>query len=192
MAQAVVTEGLSIDNPLFRVYAFYCAVLVLKMMFIAVFTGMTRSKTKTFANPEDAAYRQGKVKQDDNVERVRRAHLNDVENIPIFLVVSLVYILTNPSYFLATLLIRAFTLARIIHTVVYAVVVIPQPARALSWSVGFGITGYMALQNLIYFCSCLAAAKLVDKGRVSKVSHGSTVGFKLNSDWLILKICESD
>ncbi|XP_018563283.1 microsomal glutathione S-transferase 1 isoform X1 [Anoplophora glabripennis] len=147
----VVTEGLSLDNPLVRVYAFYCSILVLKMMFMSVFTSMTRVKTKAYANPEDAARFKLKVKQDDNVERVRRAHLNDLENIPIFFIVSLIYILTNPSYFLTTWLFRAFTLARISHTFVYAVVVIPQPARGLSWATGFFITGYMAIQNVIYF-----------------------------------------
>ncbi|KAJ8924268.1 hypothetical protein NQ315_007060 [Exocentrus adspersus] len=153
MAQAVVTEGISLNNPLFRIYAFYCAVLVLKMMFMSVFTGMKRFQTKTFANPEDTILHKVKVTHTDAVERVRRAHLNDVENIPIFLITSLVYILTNPSYFLATTLIRAYTLARITHTAVYAVVVVPQPARALAWLAGFAITGYMAVQNLLYFLS---------------------------------------
>ncbi|KAJ8924266.1 hypothetical protein NQ315_007058 [Exocentrus adspersus] len=158
MAQAVVTEALSLNNPLFGCYAFYCAVLVLKMMFMSVFTAMTRLKTEVFASPEDAVFaRSAKARartnliRDENVERVRRAHLNDLENIPIFLIVSLVYILTNPSYFLATMLIRIYALARIIHTFVYAVVVIPQPARGISWFVGFAITGYMAVQNLLCF-----------------------------------------
>ncbi|XP_077297800.1 prostaglandin E synthase-like [Arctopsyche grandis] len=103
-----------------------------------------------FANPEDAI-RMGKVKVDDDVERVRRAHLNDLENIPVFIVVCTVYLMTNPSLSLAANLIRIFALARIAHSVVYAVVVIPQPARALSFGIGCSITIYMAVMSLMHF-----------------------------------------
>ncbi|KAJ8924269.1 hypothetical protein NQ315_007061 [Exocentrus adspersus] len=150
MAQ-VVTDILSVNNPLFRVYAFYCSILVLKMMFMSVLTSYKRMTTKAFENPEDLAFLNGKLRTDESVERVRRAHLNDLEGIPIFFVVSLIYILTNPSYFFATTLFRVFTITRTIHTIVYAVVVIPQPARGISWFFGFAITGYMALHNVSYF-----------------------------------------
>lgn len=86
---------------------------------------------------------------DEDVERVRRAHLNDLENIPVFLVAAGLYVLTNPCPTLALNLFRAFTAARITHTLVYAVVVVPQPARALSWFIGYGITGYILAQNVL-------------------------------------------
>ncbi|KAJ8970303.1 hypothetical protein NQ317_019340 [Molorchus minor] len=165
MAQ-VVTGGLSVENPLFRVYLFYSSVLVLKMLFMSAITGMTRVKIRydampqleplrsvimSFANPEDAVRLKGKVKTDEEVERKRRAHLNDLENIPIFLIVSAAYILTEPSVVFATLLFRAFTIARIVHTLVYAIVVVPQPARGISFGVGLVITAYMAIVSLLYF-----------------------------------------
>lgn len=80
-----------------------------------------------------------------------RAHLNDLENIPVFIVVCALYLLTNPSVFLATTLIRVFAIARIMHTLVYAVVVIPQPARALAWGIGYFITIFMAVKTILYF-----------------------------------------
>lgn len=88
---------------------------------------------------------------DPDVERVRRAHLNDLENIPIFIVAAWLFLMTNPSASTAILLFRLFTIARIAHTFVYAVVVIPQPARALSFGVGFFITVYMVFCSLIFF-----------------------------------------
>ncbi|KAJ8960696.1 hypothetical protein NQ314_006022 [Rhamnusium bicolor] len=149
MAQTIVETLL--ENPLFRTYSFYCSVLVLKMMSMSVLTGLTRVKNKAFANPEDAKNFNVKVKVNEDVERVRRAHLNDLENIPLFFLISFIYVLTNPSVFLATNLFRAYTIARIVHTIVYAVVVIPQPARGFSFGVGLFITGYMAVQNVLYF-----------------------------------------
>lgn len=91
-----------------------------------------------------------KVKFDDpNVERVRRAHRNDMENIVPFLVIGLLYTLTNPSAFWAINFFRAVGIARIAHTLVYAVVVVPQPARALAFFVAHLTTAYMALQVVL-------------------------------------------
>lgn len=80
-----------------------------------------------------------------------RAHLNDLENIPAFIIVCFGYILTNPNVFIATNLIRLFVASRIIHTIVYAVVVLPQPARGLSWGVGYAINIFMAVQGILSF-----------------------------------------
>ena len=93
-----------------------------------------------------------KVKYDDpDVERVRRAHMNDLENIPMFIVTAWLFLLTDPPVNLAINLFRVFTCARILHTIVYAVVVVPQPARAISWGVGYFITIYMVFHSLFYF-----------------------------------------
>ncbi|XP_076268011.1 microsomal glutathione S-transferase 1-like [Rhynchophorus ferrugineus] len=106
-------------------------------------------RSNCFASPEDCVSNNGKVKQSDSVERIRRAHLNDLENIPIFLLVSLGYLSTGPSYTLAIYLFRVYALGRFLHTIVYALVVIPEHARALSFSVGYFITIYMAVVTLI-------------------------------------------
>ncbi|KAB0803344.1 hypothetical protein PPYR_00314 [Photinus pyralis] len=149
MAQAL--EILSTENELFRVYLFYGCILVLKVVAMAPLTAIQRFKHKAFANPEDAVVAKIKPKTHENVERVRRAHLNDLENIPVFLVASLAYILTNPSIWFTTMLFRIFTISRILHTLVYAVVVIPQPARFLAFFAAQIVTTYMAIQSLIYF-----------------------------------------
>lgn len=109
---------------------------------------------QVFANPEDLppAKKGATPKFDDpDVERVRRAHRNDLENILPFFTVGLLYMLTNPEPFIAINLFRAVAVARIIHTLVYAVVVIPQPARGLSWGIAYGATAYMAVKTALFF-----------------------------------------
>ncbi|XP_072386225.1 microsomal glutathione S-transferase 1-like [Diabrotica undecimpunctata] len=152
MVQAVHSSStLSLNNEVLRSLLFYCSILVLKMMFMSILTGTKRFKHKAFANPEDAKRQRVKPQVNENVERVRRAHLNDMENIPLFFVIGLIYTLTNPAVYFAKTLFLAYTLARIGHTVVYAVVPIPQPARLLCWLVGYGITGYMGIVSLCNF-----------------------------------------
>ncbi|CAH1995882.1 unnamed protein product [Acanthoscelides obtectus] len=87
----------------------------------------------------------------ESVERVRRAHQNDLENIQIYFVAAFSYLMTSPSPWLAKTLFLTFTAARIAYTLVYAVVVVPQPARFLACFVGYAITGYMALQGAVHF-----------------------------------------
>lgn len=74
-----------------------------------------------------------------------------MENIIPFITIALFYTLTNPTEFVAVNLFRIYTIARILHTFVYTVVVIPQPSRALAFGVGYAITIYMALQVILHF-----------------------------------------
>lgn len=81
---------------------------------------------------------------------IRSAHLNDLENILPYLFVGLFYVLTSPSAATAILLFKVAALARIIHTIVYAVIVVPQPARVIAWFIHYLITLYMAASVLLY------------------------------------------
>ncbi|CAH1099879.1 unnamed protein product [Psylliodes chrysocephalus] len=135
---------LSKQNEVLRSFLICSSFLVLKMMFMSIFTGTKRWIYKAFVNPEDAIRFRAEPKYEENVERVRRAHLNDIENISLFFIIGLLYTLTNPATVLAESLFLIYTIARIVHTVVYAVWPLPQPARGLSWSVGYLITGFMA------------------------------------------------
>ncbi|KAK9504948.1 hypothetical protein O3M35_009114 [Rhynocoris fuscipes] len=148
-----VYELLSFDNAVFKAYLFYCAALVIKLVIMVPLTARLRAAKRIFITEEDTKLLRGsKVKYDDpDIERVRRAHLNDLENIPMFFAIALAYILTDPNAWLAINLMRAFTFARYAHTLVYAVVVIPQPARALAFGIGYFITIHMAVQTLLTF-----------------------------------------
>jgi len=107
---------------------------------------------QVFANPEDTKGRKAVVKYDDNdVERVRRAHMNDIENILPFFILGFLYCFIHPDPDSANLLFKVFAIARIVHTLVYAVVVVPQPSRAIAWAVSFFINIFMGFKILMYF-----------------------------------------
>lgn len=80
-----------------------------------------------------------------------RAHRNDLENILPFFAAGFLYCLINPEPWIAINLFRLVAVARIAHTLVYAVVVIPQPARALAFFFGLLPTAYMAVR-VVLFC----------------------------------------
>lgn len=69
--------------------------------------------------------------------------MNDLENILPFLTIAFVYVGTGPSLGCAKFLFRLFTAARFMHTLVYAVFVIPQPARAFAFFGGMIANLYM-------------------------------------------------
>lgn len=79
---------------------------------------------------------------------VYRAHRNDMENILPGFLVGFIYVLINPAASTACILFKISAIARIIHTIVYSVYVLPQPARAFSWLAHYGITVYMAISIL--------------------------------------------
>uniref|UniRef100_A0A0A9YXL8 Microsomal glutathione S-transferase 1 n=1 Tax=Lygus hesperus TaxID=30085 RepID=A0A0A9YXL8_LYGHE len=142
-----LTNILTLENPVFKSYLFYSCILVLKVLLMAPLTARYRFAKKVFSNPEDyfLGPKPKTLRTDDDVERVRRAHLNDLENIPFFFVSAFAYVLTGPNPWLANTLFRSYTLARIAHTLVYAVVVVPQPARAIAFFIGIGIKTYMSV-----------------------------------------------
>ena len=77
---------------------------------------------QVFANPEDVA---GKDKaivshSNDDVERVRRCHQNDIENILPFVCLSGIYVAAaTPSLCEAKCVFIGFTVSRIVHTITY-------------------------------------------------------------------------
>ncbi|CAD0195461.1 unnamed protein product [Chrysodeixis includens] len=71
--------SISLTDPAVQSYIVYSAVLAMKMFAITLLTAKVRMSKKVFANAEDAKANHGTVKLDDpDVERVRRAHLNDL------------------------------------------------------------------------------------------------------------------
>jgi len=145
--------ALSVDQGLFECYAFYAGVILAKMLVMSFLTARQRFRTGTFISSEDIVGQEAKgykTGQNDDVERVRRAHQNDLENILPFLILGLLYIFTNPELATATLVFRIFVGARIMHTVVYLLVV-PQPARALAFFGGIGVNFYLAYKVITAF-----------------------------------------
>ncbi|XP_038626269.1 microsomal glutathione S-transferase 1 [Tachyglossus aculeatus] len=141
------------DNEVLRAFASYATIVLSKMMLMSTATAFFRVTRKAFANPEDAASL-GKgenpkkfIRTDEAVERVRRAHLNDLENVVPFLGIGLLYALSGPDLASALLHFRLFVGARLYHTVAY-LAPLPQPNRGLAFFVGYGVTLSMAYRLL--------------------------------------------
>lgn len=91
---------------------------------------------------------------DEDVERVRRSHLNDLENVLPWVVTTWLYLGTNPSNLYAGIAIRVFVLSRVIHTLSYAIYP-KQPFRAVSFFTGLSITAFQAAAVMYhYFWEC--------------------------------------
>ncbi|XP_073175155.1 microsomal glutathione S-transferase 1 isoform X2 [Lepidochelys kempii] len=111
------------------------------------------SRCRAFSNPEDTAtFGKGEnakkfLRTDPDVERVRRGHLNDLENIVPFIGIGLLYALSGPALSTALLHFRIFVGARIFHTIAY-LTPLPQPCRGLSWAAGYAVTISMAYRLL--------------------------------------------
>ncbi|XP_012228680.1 microsomal glutathione S-transferase 1 [Linepithema humile] len=141
-----------INPELLQAFGFWGSILVLKVLAMSPLTARQRFAKKTFANEEDVPFAsKAKVSfNDPDVERVRRAHLNDLENIVPWFIITYLWLTTGPSAWLAKILIRTFVLSRISHTISY-VVLSQQPMRVIAFFVGFLITGYQTLNTLLYY-----------------------------------------
>jgi len=113
--------ALNLDDRLLAAYIFYGSILVLKTFLMSFLTARQRIKNKVFPSPEDykGENKDKPVTTNEDVERVRRAHQNDLENIPIFLIIALLYTLSNLPPVRGIWCLRIFTAARILHTVGY-------------------------------------------------------------------------
>ena len=133
------------DSELVKCFAFHGGVVLLKTVLMSPMTGYFRMKNSTFANPEDLKLGTAtKEKFDDQqVERVRRAQQNDLENIVPFMLLGGLYLTTQPAAATAKILFRTFTAARLTHTLSY-LGAWPQPSRFLAFGVGVFVNVFMA------------------------------------------------
>ncbi|KAL5018756.1 hypothetical protein ScPMuIL_004478 [Solemya velum] len=140
---------LSFDNPIFSQFAFYASVVIIKTLIMAPLTALSRFKYNAFGNPEDyvTVKKPSKVVVNDAVERIRRCHLNDLENVIPFVIVGPMYILTGPQAAIAALHFQIFAGARIFHSIAY-LLPLPQPSRALAYVVGLIVTISMLVNVL--------------------------------------------
>ena len=126
--------------PLLRMYALTTIVLALKMSAIAFVQGRARTSAGLFLNPEDAKTFGGKTvpEEPEIVQRAARAWRNDLENIPIFLILGWIYVIAGLPVTPFVIYCIVFMAARIIHTVCYINSI--QPWRTAAFTVGALIT----------------------------------------------------
>jgi uncharacterized MAPEG superfamily protein len=120
---------------LLRMYALTAIVLALKMSSIAIVQGRARLSAGTFVNPEDArTFSAQHGEEAPMVLRAARAWRNDLENIPIFLILAGIYVMAGLSTTAFVIYCIVFMVARIVHTICYINSL--QPMRTISFTVG--------------------------------------------------------
>jgi len=121
---------------LLRMYAITAIVLALKMFAIAIVQGRGRMNAGIFVNPEDAKTFHAKEAPQEApiVERAARAWRNDLENIPIFLILAWIYVSAGLSTAAFVVYCLVFMAARIAHTICYINAI--QPARTIAFTIG--------------------------------------------------------
>jgi len=149
-------EVLNLDNPVFVTYIIAAALTVLKVMGQGWMTVYRLMKSNSgFASPEDArsgllnkSPSEGQLELNDYVDRSRRMHRNDLENIPAFWVAGFMYIWVAPSLLWAQIALFGFVVARILHAVAYATKQ-SHEVRATFYTIGSLIVIYMATHAII-------------------------------------------
>lgn len=121
-------NAFNVENPVFVTYMIAGTIMILKIMGQGWMTVYRMLKSNSgLISPEDLQV--GLINKDpkpqqlevnDYVDRSRRMHRNDLENIPAFLACGLLFVAVEPSYLLANILMYGFVGARLAHTIAYA------------------------------------------------------------------------
>jgi uncharacterized MAPEG superfamily protein len=121
---------------LLQMYTITAIVLALKMAAISIVQGRGRMTAGVFTNPEDANTFGARLAtvEPPEVERAAKAWRNDLENIPIFLIIAWIYVYAGLSARAFVIYCIVFMVARIAHTVCYLNAI--QPARTIAFTVG--------------------------------------------------------
>ena len=147
---------LTMENPVFVTYMISAAIMVLKIMGQGWMTVYRMLKVNAgWASPEDL--QPGLINKkpspeqlevNDYVDRSRRMHRNDLENIPAFLACGLIFVAAGPSLVLANSLMYGFVAARLLHTVAYATSQ-SHELRATLYTIGSFLVIAMAVYVLV-------------------------------------------
>jgi uncharacterized MAPEG superfamily protein len=146
---------LTLQNPVFVTYLIASSLMVLKVMgqgWVTVYRMMRVNAG--WASPEDLRPGMinrtpdpGQLEVNDYVDRSRRMHRNDLENIPGFWVAGLLFVAVAPPLWLAQGLIYGFVAARAGHAVAYGTAM-SHEVRATFYTVGSLIVIAMAFYSL--------------------------------------------
>lgn len=122
--------------PLLRMYAITAIVLTFKMFANSLVQGRGRVTSQIFTIPEDARLFGGKLEVEEApaVRRAAAVWRNDLENIPIFLILAGIFVAAGLSSGAFALYCVIFMAARILHTICYLNAI--QPWRTVAFTVG--------------------------------------------------------
>jgi glutathione S-transferase len=149
-------DMLSLHNPLFATYVIAATLMILKVVAMSWLTVVRMMQVKGgFRAPEDLRKtalnpepRPDQTAPDERVDRIRRIQLNDLENVPFFLVAGFLFVLTGPSLLLARVMLYGYVVSRVLHFGAY-VTARTHDTRATFWTIGSLILIFMTCWSLL-------------------------------------------
>jgi glutathione S-transferase len=147
--------SLDLHDALLRSYAIAATLMILKVASMSWLTVVRMMQVKAgFRSPEDLkktpinpSPNPSQLAPNEHVDRIRRIHLNDLENVPFFLVAGLLFVLTQPPLWLAQALLYGYVASRLLHFVAY-LSARTHETRATFWTIGSLILLYMTGHTL--------------------------------------------
>jgi glutathione S-transferase len=149
-------DKLSLQNPVFATYVIAATLMILKAVSMSWLTVIRMMQVKGgFRSPEDIkktplnrAPNPKQLEPNERVERIRRIQLNDLENLPFFLVAGFLFVLTEPSLVLARWLLYGYVVSRLLHFAAYFTAR-THDTRATLCTVGSVILIFMTCRTLL-------------------------------------------
>ncbi len=120
-------DRLSLQNPVFATYVIAATIMILKAVSMSWLTVVRMMQEKGgYRSPEDIRKTPlnptpdpAQLEPNERVERIRRIMLNDLENLPFFLVAGLLFVAAEPSLSLARWLLYGYAVSRLLHFAAY-------------------------------------------------------------------------
>jgi glutathione S-transferase len=152
-------DKIGLQNPVFATYAIAAAIMILKTVAMSWLTVARMMQEKGgYRSPEDLRKTPLNPNPDpkqllpnERVDRIRRIQMNDLENLPFFLVAGLLFVFTDPSLLWARILLYGYVASRLLHFAAYFTAQ-THDMRATLWTVGsfilIGITGWTLIAAL--------------------------------------------
>jgi len=149
-------DQFSLQNPVFTTYVIAACIMILKAISMSWLTVVRMMQVNGgFRNPEDLKKspanpkpNPGQTAPNEKVERIRRIHQNDLENLPFFLAAGLLFTATAPPVWLAQWLFYGYVASRFAHFLAYLTAQL-HDVRALFWTIGSLILIYMTGATLV-------------------------------------------
>ena len=149
-------ELISLKNPVFVAYVVAATIMILKVASMSWLTVVRMIQVNGgFRSPEDIKKTRfnpnptpEQLAPNDRVERIRRIHMNDLENVPFFLVAGFLFVLTDPALLLAQILMYTYVVSRLLHFAAYFSGR-THDTRAMLWTPGALIIIFMAGWTLV-------------------------------------------
>ncbi len=152
-------DKLGLQNPVFATYVIAATIMILKAASMSWLTVVRMMQEKGgYRAPEDLRKTPlnpypdpRQLLPNERVERIRRIQMNDLENLPFFLVAGLLFVFTDPSLLWARLLLYGYVVSRLLHFAAYFTAQ-THDMRATLWTIGslilIGITGWTLIVAL--------------------------------------------